>query len=98
MVFYSNNALAVIKNEHLQFLGLKSLKNIRAGGVTIVENSNLCYADTAAWNKILQPASTTMPGSSAAKITIRNNSPNNSCGKTEVLLELNIQCLEFSAP
>lgn len=46
-----NSALYIVKT-CLKSLELKSLKNIQAGSVTILENKHLCLADSINWKKI----------------------------------------------
>ena len=39
----------VVKVKHLQWLGLRSLKEVSAGRVRLKENLELCYTDTVQW-------------------------------------------------
>ncbi|KAG5676482.1 hypothetical protein PVAND_006313 [Polypedilum vanderplanki] len=43
-----------VQNTSLKFLGLKSLKMLRSGGIIIKDNSNLCYAYENDWKKFNQ--------------------------------------------
>ncbi|XP_075777832.1 epidermal growth factor receptor isoform X1 [Pelodiscus sinensis] len=44
-------SLAVV-NLNINFLGLRSLKEISDGDVVIMKNKNLCYVETLNWNKL----------------------------------------------
>ncbi|XP_014215341.1 epidermal growth factor receptor isoform X2 [Copidosoma floridanum] len=45
------SSLYIVKSS-LESLGLSSLRKINSGGVAILENRQLCYAETINWNKI----------------------------------------------
>ncbi|GAU88257.1 hypothetical protein RvY_00994-2 [Ramazzottius varieornatus] len=51
----NKNALMIIKNQYLTSLSLNSLKKIGTGGVQILENSELCYADSVDWKSMMAP-------------------------------------------
>lgn len=64
-------SLYIVKTK-LVSLDLKSLKQIKAGTVTILENRNLCFADGIAWEKIQK---------SPEKPSIHNNRNQSECSK-----------------
>lgn len=47
-----NYALVLFQNPHLREVGLPKLTEISRGGVRIVDNNELCYADTVNWTAI----------------------------------------------
>jgi len=47
------SSLYIVKTS-LTSLGLHSLRNIRSGGVSILENKHLCYASTIQWENIMK--------------------------------------------
>jgi hypothetical protein len=47
-------SLRIGKTYSLAELGLRKLKRIADGGVAISDSSNLCYADTLPWTKIVK--------------------------------------------
>lgn len=67
--YYS--ALYIVKSS-LKTLGLRSLKAIRNANVAILENPNLCLAETINWNKIKKPDGTKL---------MNKNKPVRECGK-----------------
>ena len=51
------SALYIVKTS-LVTLNLRSLQRVRAGAVVLLENKDLCFADTIDWNKIRKGSST----------------------------------------
>ncbi|XP_067934321.1 epidermal growth factor receptor-like isoform X2 [Watersipora subatra] len=47
-----NNALCIMNNTYLEYLGLTSLRTISAGGVMIKNNPRLCYVSLLKWRKL----------------------------------------------
>lgn len=66
------SSLYIVKTS-LHALHLRSLKKIRSGAVTILENEKLCYAHQINWSKIK---------SEKADVQIYNNKPATDCEKT----------------
>lgn len=50
-------ALMIIMNQYLTSLGLNSLKKISNGNVQILENRELCYADSMSWKSLMSSSS-----------------------------------------
>ena len=48
-LWHRKYALTVSSNSYLTSLGLDSLKKVEGGGIRIVENRQLCFADTVDW-------------------------------------------------
>lgn len=64
-------ALYVVKTS-LKSLNLRSLKKIRSGTVAFIENTDLCFADTIDWKRIM---------SSKLEPQIHNNNSPENCRK-----------------
>jgi hypothetical protein len=64
-----SSSLFIIKTS-LEFLGLRSLKTIMEGTVSILENNNLCLADTIDWSLIKR---------SPYAPLLKNNAPADRC-------------------
>ncbi|XP_041823453.1 melanoma receptor tyrosine-protein kinase-like isoform X2 [Melanotaenia boesemani] len=64
-------SLAVVQLAPLQFLGLRSLKEISAGNVRLNGNPKLCYTDTMQWSRLLN--------STEQKIKINGSPDSNDC-------------------
>ncbi|KAK5877707.1 hypothetical protein CesoFtcFv8_025187 [Champsocephalus esox] len=47
-------SVAVVKAEHLLWLGLRSLKEVSAGGVLLLNNSQLCFTRTDQWTRLFR--------------------------------------------
>lgn len=74
-------ALSIMKTS-LVSLNLRSLKKIRAGGVNIEENKDLCFADTMNWSEVNI--------SSSVSMIIKNNGNKTECAMKGLLCHL--QC------
>lgn len=68
-------SFAALNTPHLQYLGLRSLKEISDGDVVIKNNPNLCYVDGSYWQKLFK--------SEKQRIKTINNSHTDSCGETQ---------------
>lgn len=66
------SSLYIVKTS-LRALHMKSLKTLRSGAVTILENKDLCFAHTINWRKIMQKP---------LEEQISNNCPEEKCRKT----------------
>ncbi|XP_056593752.1 epidermal growth factor receptor-like [Triplophysa dalaica] len=64
-------SFAALNTPHLQYLGLRSLKEISDGDVVIKNNPNLCYVDGSYWQKLFK--------SEKQRIKTINNSHTDSC-------------------
>jgi L1 cell adhesion molecule len=64
-----SSALYIIKTS-LEFLGLRSLETIMEGNVAILENDNLCLADSVDWSSIKR---------SPYAPLLKNNAPHERC-------------------
>ncbi|KAA0704734.1 Epidermal growth factor receptor [Triplophysa tibetana] len=64
-------SFAALNCPHLQYLGLRSLKEISDGDVVIKENRKLCYVDGSYWKKLFK--------SEKQRIKSINNSHTDSC-------------------
>ena len=64
-------SLYIVKTS-LRSLNLRSLKKIRSGAVIILENPDLCFAETTNWTKIM---------SDKDEAQILNNNPVDECRK-----------------
>ncbi|XP_043919333.1 epidermal growth factor receptor-like [Protopterus annectens] len=64
-----------ISNVNISSLGLRSLREISDGDVSISRNKNLCYADTLPWNKIVKHSRQNMKlmNNSTPQLCNRNN-------------------------
>lgn len=49
-----NYALVLFQNPNLRDVGLPNLVEISRGGVRIVDNAELCYANTINWTEIIR--------------------------------------------
>ena len=63
-------ALYIIKSS-LETLGLRSLKQIKSGGISILENEKLCLAESMNW--------TLIEGARADKMILSSNKPKDKC-------------------
>ncbi|OQV21587.1 Epidermal growth factor receptor [Hypsibius exemplaris] len=66
-------ALSISTSQFLTSLGLDSLKRINGGGVRIVENRKLCFANTVSWQRL------GVSGSGLSPAVVRNNKPDEVC-------------------
>lgn len=66
------SSLYIVKTS-LKELKLKSLNSIRSGSVTILENNDLCFAQSINWQKIMQKP---------MQEQVSNNNPQETCRKT----------------
>ncbi|XP_065571133.1 epidermal growth factor receptor-like isoform X2 [Artemia franciscana] len=64
------SAIYIVKSS-LQTLNLKSLRKIRSGSVAVLENKELCLAETINWSKIME--------SRTHGMLLQNNKPKNDC-------------------
>ncbi|CAG0917994.1 unnamed protein product [Notodromas monacha] len=76
------SALYIIKTS-LEFLGLRSLKTVSGGAVSILENDNLCLVDSIDWSRIKR---------SQYEPLLKKNAPPEVCRKKG--LECDPQCSE----
>ena len=70
-------ALYIVKTS-LQSLRLKSLQKIRSGGVLIVENSDLCFADGINWGTFI---SRDQKSQASYDVMVEKNRNSSSCGE-----------------
>ncbi|OQV21589.1 Epidermal growth factor receptor [Hypsibius exemplaris] len=66
-------ALIIIISKFLTSLGLDLLKRINGGGVLIVENRQLCFANTVSWQRL------GVSGSRLSPVVVRNNKLDEVC-------------------
>lgn len=66
------SALYIVKTS-LNSLSLRSLKKVRSGSVTILENKDLCFASTIEWKKVMR--------SSVHTMMLQNNRNETECRK-----------------
>ncbi|XP_076617179.1 melanoma receptor tyrosine-protein kinase-like [Chaetodon auriga] len=65
------HSFLVIGAKHLRWLGLRSLKEVSAGGVLLKENPQLCYTQADQWTRLFR--------STEQIISMRNNTPTDVC-------------------
>jgi L1 cell adhesion molecule len=69
------SALYIVKTSLIS-LNLHSLKSVRSGSVAILENKDLCFANTVEWSKVRKSTSTTHNN------IIRKNAEESKCSKS----------------
>lgn len=69
----SQHSLAVVKAQHLRWLGLRSLKEVSAGRVMMKDNTQLCYTRPDQWTRLFR--------SSDQTVVLRNNAEADLCGE-----------------
>ncbi|XP_061569236.1 melanoma receptor tyrosine-protein kinase-like [Cololabis saira] len=52
--FLNRFSLVVVNAKRLRWLGLRSLKEVSAGGVRLTGNAELCYTDTVQWSHLFR--------------------------------------------
>uniref|UniRef100_A0A3Q3BPT6 receptor protein-tyrosine kinase n=1 Tax=Kryptolebias marmoratus TaxID=37003 RepID=A0A3Q3BPT6_KRYMA len=72
---YSGISLLVLKQQGISSLQLQSLREISAGNVHVVENSQLCYYNTVNWTSLFRAAN--------QKVLIHNNRSPQECSARE---------------
>lgn len=65
-------SVVVVKMQQLQWLGLRSLKEVSAGKVLLKNNVRLCYTQTVQWSRLFKSADQKMI----------NNDPPDVCGES----------------
>ncbi|XP_070841863.1 melanoma receptor tyrosine-protein kinase-like [Chaetodon trifascialis] len=65
------HSFLVIGTKHLRWLGLRSLKEVSAGGVYFKDNPQLCYTQADQWTHLFRSTEQT--------VTMRNNTPTDVC-------------------
>ncbi|XP_057680351.1 melanoma receptor tyrosine-protein kinase-like isoform X2 [Corythoichthys intestinalis] len=50
----AQHSVAVVRAHNLRWLGLRSLKEVSAGRVTLKDNPKLCYTDTDQWTRLVR--------------------------------------------
>ncbi|KAM4534179.1 melanoma receptor tyrosine-protein kinase-like [Odontesthes bonariensis] len=73
ITFQNQYSLVVVKVAHLQWLGLRSLKEVSAGRVRLKENLELCYTDTVQWAHLFRSTDQTIRDDSLPDVCGREN-------------------------
>ncbi|XP_068603953.1 LOW QUALITY PROTEIN: melanoma receptor tyrosine-protein kinase-like [Brachionichthys hirsutus] len=68
---HKQHSLAVVSGAHLRWLGLRSLKEVSAGQVTIKDNAHLCYIGSDQWTRVFR--------SNDQTVTVKNNMAPDAC-------------------
>lgn len=66
----------ILPNLNIEYLGLRSMKEISDGDVVIIRNKNLCYTDKSHWEELFKSKSQT--------VNIEGNADAATCGKLKL--------------
>ncbi|XP_059183124.1 melanoma receptor tyrosine-protein kinase-like [Centropristis striata] len=80
----AHHSLAVVKAQHLLWLGLRSLKEVSAGRVMMKDNPQLCYTRASQWSRLFR--------SSGQTAVMRNNAAPDVCEQQNRTCDL--ECTE----
>lgn len=70
----SQHSLVVLRAKNLRWLGLRSLKEVSAGQVTMRDNAQLCYMQPDQWTRLFR--------SSDQTVSMRSNAAADVCGES----------------